>query len=116
MENQYKEKKSTKQQENAYIIYMMLSSFFQKAVCMTKHLEKTLFLYYKDLSAEKQVNREAEILKELEKKFAQQEKILEQSTCEVYLQNLGEEYRLLFAAKNYHIRIVVNNKGEYQII
>lgn len=109
------DKKSTKQQENAYILYMMLGSFFDRTVCKTKHMEKVLYLYYKELSADKQVARENEVLKELDKHFADYTELMEIEECEVYFQKVGENYEVLFFAGELCIKAVVDNKGMYQI-
>lgn len=109
------DKKSTKQQENAYIIYMMLGSYFDKTVCKTKHLEKILYLYYKELSADKQVARENEVMKELDKHFEEYAELLENAECEIYFQKVGENFEVLFFSDEAKIKVVVDNKGMYNI-
>lgn len=109
------DKKSTKQQENTYIVYMMLGSFFNKTICRTKYVEKVLYLYYKELSADKQVSRETDILKELDKHFEAHAELLETMECEVYFQKVGADYEVLFFADEVEIKVVVDSKGMYNI-
>ncbi|MBQ7774660.1 MAG: hypothetical protein IJ379_06895 [Lachnospiraceae bacterium] len=115
MAYQFVEKKSRKQQENAYIVYMMLGSFFEKAVCKAKFLEKSLFLYYKDLSAEKQVKREEEILNDLEKQLAQYMDELKDNNCQVHIQYKDENYVLQFVADNMLIETIIDKKGSIRL-
>lgn len=50
-----------------YCLYMLLASYFDKAVCKNKILENKLYLYYKELSADKQVDMEKRCIKALGK-------------------------------------------------
>ena len=50
-----------------YCLYMLLASYFDKAVCKNKTLENKLYLYYTELSADKQVDMEKRCLKALKK-------------------------------------------------
>lgn len=52
---------------DAYIIYMMLGSYFNDCKCDNTILEKRLFLNYKDLSLNKQYAREEKILAKIDK-------------------------------------------------
>lgn len=52
---------------DAYILYMMVGSYFASCTCDNNILEKKLFLNYKDLSLNKQYTREENILKKMEK-------------------------------------------------
>ncbi len=48
-----------------YCTYMMLSSYFDKAICKNKAYESKLFLYYQDLSVSQQIEMECRCLKTL---------------------------------------------------
>lgn len=52
---------------DAYIIYMMMGSYFKECKCDNAILEKRLFLNYKDLSLNKQYAREEKILAKIDK-------------------------------------------------
>lgn len=52
---------------DAYILYMMMGSYFASCKCDNAILEKRLFLNYKDLSLNKQYAREEKILAKIDK-------------------------------------------------
>lgn len=63
------EKRISKQKAFDYCIYMMLTGFFRKTVCINPVMEKNLFLYYKDLNDNTAVSMEKEALRILEKEI-----------------------------------------------
>jgi len=48
MRYSFTEKTSHRQQETAYMLYMIIGSYFHRCSCRSKALEENLFLYYKD--------------------------------------------------------------------
>ena len=54
---------NAKQFQLEYAMYMMLGSYFKKATCKSKIIEKRLFLYYQDLGCSKQEDLEEEVIK-----------------------------------------------------
>lgn len=63
MANLYtKTRKKTRQEENAYMLYMMIGSCFHRCSCHSRMLKKNLFLYYKEMNPNNQLTREEEIL------------------------------------------------------
>ena len=61
------EKRSNKQQETAYMVYMIIGSYFHKCTCKTKILENKLFLSYKEMGKDKQEEKESRIIKVVER-------------------------------------------------
>lgn len=51
---------------DAYIIYMMMGSYFNSCVSDNTRFEKKLFLNYKDFSFNKQYSREEKIISKIE--------------------------------------------------
>lgn len=51
---------------DAYIIYMMMGSYFNSCTCDNTRFEKKLFLNYKDFSFNKQYSREEKIISKIE--------------------------------------------------
>lgn len=62
-----KEKYSASQKTNDYILYMIVTSYCKKSVCISPYWEKRLFLCYKALSNERQYELEEECIKRVEK-------------------------------------------------
>ena len=56
----------TNQYQLEYAVYMMLSSYFGKARCLSKITEKKLYLYYQELNERKQYELEDEIIEFIE--------------------------------------------------
>ena len=52
-----------------YVIYMMLGSYFKKAVCKNKLLEKKLFVQYLEQKEKKQLQMEDICIRYVEKKL-----------------------------------------------
>lgn len=52
---------------DAYIMYMILGSYFKSCKCDNSILEKRLFLNYKDLSLNKQYAREEKIIAKVDR-------------------------------------------------
>lgn len=50
------EKRIEKQKAFDYCVYMMFSSYYKKAKCLTPILEEKLFLYYKDLNEKQAID------------------------------------------------------------
>ena len=47
MRYSFVEKTSHRQQETAYMLYMIIGSYFHRCRCKSKAVEENLFLYYK---------------------------------------------------------------------
>jgi len=59
MRYSFVEKTSHRQQETAYMLYMIIGSYFHRCRCKSKAVEENLFLYYKELREKKQVEKES---------------------------------------------------------
>ena len=67
MAYKFTEKQDCRQQQTAYVLYMMGASCFQKSVCNTRRLETTLHLYYQDMPANRQEKLEEKVIADIEK-------------------------------------------------
>ena len=63
MRYSFTEKTSHRQQETAYMLYMIIGSYFHRCSCRSKALEENLFLYYKELQEKRQVEKERQIIR-----------------------------------------------------
>ena len=112
--------KSTKkannhQQHTTYILFMIISSFFHKSICNTKWLETNLFLYYREMPANRQEDLEKKIIEETEKKLQEVLPILSQMNCEVSICRRAGNYHIEFKTGFETITVVVDGKGNYQM-
>lgn len=58
-----------KQHSFDYCMYMMLASYFGKSVCVSKIQEEKLFLYYRELKPQEQIDMEQQCIKLIEKEL-----------------------------------------------
>lgn len=92
----YNEKKDTRQQESAYILYMILGSCFHKSFCRSHQLERQLLLYYKEMSRKEQENKEERIIKAVENFLGEKSGEFASFNCDVTLYRKDEDLFLAF--------------------
>lgn len=109
------EKKDNRQLENAYIFYMIFSSYFHKCICRSTTLEKKLMLYYKEMSQAKQESAEAEAIRAAENVLDGWKDTWEISDCEAHIGQKGQVYLLRFFTGLEELRIEIDKKGKYSI-
>ena len=93
MRYSFTEKTSHRQQETAYMLYMIIGSYFHRCSCRSKALEENLFLYYKEL----------------------QEKRLAEMNAEVVISRADDLYILRFYTGFERVVVTVDEKGCYEI-
>lgn len=99
--------------QTAYILYMMVGSYFRKCSCKSKMLEKQLFLYYKDMPVKKQESLEERVIKDTEKILEELLPVLAESDCTVRILKVVDGYQLCFESETSKIVLFVNEKGNY---
>ncbi len=67
MKTMVNNKAAIKQKALDYIMYMILASYFNKAVCQSPLREKQLFLCYKDIKLDEQLKMEEACIRYIEK-------------------------------------------------
>lgn len=104
-----------KQKETTYILYMMIASMYKKCNCRSVFLETALSLYYREMSASKQIRRESAIEKELSYWFPQERAQLQnlQSDCTITFKN--NSYYLTFFSFPEEMHAIVFPDGSYSI-
>lgn len=108
-------KQDTKQQQNTYALYMIISSYFNKSTCSNKLQETSLHLYYQDLAPAKQESLEAKIIEDIEKNMKDVLPVLAEMNCTVSIRRQAGEYRLFFETGFESVFVVVDHKGHYRI-
>ena len=108
-----------------YVMYMMLSSYYKKAKCTSKRSEERLYLYYMDMTKDKQYRLEEnciqcieeEILPEIGKRIPELSDIVDME-CEVRLANRGDHHILSFISPKGSYSLILAERGkklEYRI-
>ena len=113
MRYSFTEKTSHRQQETAYMLYMIIGSYFHRCSCRSKALEENLFLYYKELQEKKQVEKERQIIKVSEGGL--KDNILAEMNAEAVISKVNDLYILSFYTGFERVVVTVDEKGCYEI-
>ena len=115
MAYKFTEKQDNRQQQVAYALYMIGSSYFHKSVCSNRRLETILHLYYQDMPMKKQEELEEKLIVAVETELKEILPVLEGMNCQASIRRCGNDYRLLFETGFETVSMVVDKKGHYQI-
>lgn len=113
MRYSFTEKTSHRQQETAYMLYMIIGSYFHR--CRSKALEENLFLYYKELGESRQIDKERLIIRVSEGVLKDNMTDLAQMNAEVVISRADEMYVLRFYTGFEDIVVTVDDNGLYEI-
>lgn len=115
MRYSFVEKTSHRQQETAYMLYMIIGSYFHRCSCKSKAVEENLFLYYKELQEKRQVEKERHIIKVSEGVLKDNMADLAEMNAEVVISKVNDLYILSFYTGFEMIVVTVDEKGCYEI-
>ena len=115
MRYSFTEKTSHRQQETAYMLYMIIGSYFHRCSCRSKALEENLFLYYKELGERRQIDKERQIIRVSEGVLGECLASMAQMNAEVFISKTDEMYVLRFYTGFEDIVATVDDKGRYDI-
>lgn len=115
MRYSFTEKTSHRQQETAYMLYMIIGSYFHRCRCKSKAVEKNLFLYYKELQENRQVEKERQIIKVSEGVLKYKMADLAEMNAEAVISKVNDLYILSFYTGFEMIVVTVDEKGRYEI-
>ena len=115
MRYSFVEKTSHRQQETAYMLYMIIGSYFHKCSCRSKALEENLFLYYKELGESRQIDKERQIIRVSEGVLKDNMADLAEMNAEVVISKADDLYILSFYTGFERIMVTVDDKGCYKI-
>lgn len=115
MRYSFTEKTSHRQQETAYMLYMIIGSYFHKCICRSKALEENLFLYYKELGENRQVDKERQIIRVSEGVLKDNMTDLAEMNAEAIISKVDNLYILSFYTGFERIVVTVDDKGCYEI-
>jgi len=115
MRYSFVEKTSHRQQETAYMLYMIIGSYFHRCSCKSKTVEENLFLYYKELQEKRQVEKERQIIKVSEGVLKDNIADLAEMNAEAVISKVNDLYILSFYTGFEMIVVTVDKKGRYEI-
>lgn len=115
MRYSFTEKTSHRQQETAYMLYMIIGSYFHRCSCKSKTVEENLFLYYKELQEKRQVEKERQIIKVSEGVLKDNIVDLAEMNAEAVISKVNDLYILSFYTGFEMIVVTVDEKGRYEI-
>lgn len=115
MAYKFVEKRRTVQEEMAYIVYMIVGSYFNKAICKNWAMATRLYLYYAEMKEAAQEANEQKVIAQAEHTFKCYEKNLEGMNCEVMLAFKEGRYVLDFVTRFEHVHAEVDRKGNCEM-
>lgn len=115
MRYSFTEKTSHRQQETAYMLYMIIGSYFHRCSCRSKALEENLFLYYKELGESRQIDKERQIIRVSEGVLKDNMTDLAEMNAEAVISKVNDLYILSFYTGFEMIVVTVDEKGRYEI-
>lgn len=115
MAYKFTERRKTIQEAAAYVVYMIVSSYYNKEICRNQFAADRLYLYYKEQGAKKQEMMEADVIVQADKSLKQYEDILALMNCEskIYYQN--GRYMIEFLTGFERVHAEVDRKGRCKI-
>ena len=105
------EKRKTTQEEMAYIVYMIVGSYFNKAKCKNSKIADRLYLYYAEMRESAQEKKEKKIITQVENVLKAYKKVLSTMTSEVMIHFRQDMYVLDFITGFERIHAEVDPKG-----
>lgn len=115
MAYKFTEKQDNRQQQVAYGLYMIGSSYFHKSICTTRRLETILYLDYQDMPVKRQEELEEKLISSVEAELQNVLPVLERMNCQASIKRCKDEYHILFETGFETVSMVVDKKGHYQI-
>ena len=115
MRYSFVEKTSHRQQETAYMLYMIIGSYFHRCSCRSKALEENLFLYYKELQEKRQVEKERQIIRVSEGILKDSMSKISEMNAEAVIYRTNGLYVIDFYTGFERIVATVNENGHYEI-
>lgn len=109
------EKDTHKQQENAYILYMIIGSEFRRCICRSKEMETNLLMHYKDMKTKNQEKMEKQVIADFMKALKGFKGCLHDLNCEVIIIKKEDTYYLYFYTGLEYVTATVDKKGHYEI-
>ena len=111
----FTEKRKTIQEAAAYAAYMIVGSYFNKEKCRNQLAVDRLYLYYKELGANKQEMMEACIIAQAGKVLKRYEDILSVMNCESKIRVENGRYLIDFLTGFEHVHTEVDQRGKSEI-
>lgn len=115
MAYKFGDKTTHKQEENAYIVYMIMGSYFKKCECKSEAMETSLRLFYRDMQPAKQEKREEDVIRELDRITKDYQDELANVNCEAHIRKAGDNYKIIFSTGLENIEAVVDKAGKYTV-
>lgn len=111
----YTDKNTHETEAAAYIAYMIVGSYFHKAICRNPFLERRLYLYYREKGFGQVEKWEEKMIAQTEKELAPYEELLADMNCVVRMERIGSGYKLTFETGFERIVVKVYSRTNVQI-
>jgi hypothetical protein len=113
--NLKKDQINKQQYEIAYVLYMIIGSYFEKCYCRSVVMEERLYLYYQEMSQTKQTSLERKIIYYFERNFKKLKEQIEGLRCNTYIYYKNGSCVIYFKTGFEDIIVKVDQNEKYEI-
>lgn len=103
------------QYSEAYIVYMIIGSYFADCVCSNELEEKHLYLHYKEMPANRQLRDEKSVIDFFERHYRDLITGIRGLRCEVFFRKRNGSYCICFDTGFERIMAVISSEGKFDI-
>ena len=114
--NQSEGNGSETQLATAYIVYMMLGSYFKSCKAQSALKVNSLYVHYTEMRVNTQLSTERRIERDFTEQFAEFLPLFENSLCEVSIYDSGDNLCLRFDTGFEKLIAMVDREGQYEFI
>jgi len=104
------------QYSEAYIVYMIIGSYFADCVCSNELEEKHLYLHYKEMPANRQLRDEKSVIDFFERHYRDLIVGISGLKCEAFFRKLCGNYYVCFDTGFERIMAVISPEGKFDIM
>lgn len=103
--------------EMAYILYMIIGSYFHKCICRTDRVENSVLRCYSKMPADKQMEKEQQVIRRFENMMEYNLSQIENMNCEAFInRHRNGEFSLKFRTSFEQLEVFVDQEGNYQMV
>ena len=114
--NQSEGNGSETQLATAYIVYMMLGSYFKSCKAQSALKVNSLYVHYTEMRVNTQLSAERRVERDFTEQFAEYLPLFEDSVCEVSIYDSGDNLCIRFDTGFEKLIAVVDREGQYEFI
>ncbi len=108
-------RKSDRQEEMTYILYMFLGSCFKKCECRSSLLEDHLLVCYREMNQKQQILAEERVIRAIDRFLEEEGLDLSVLNCQAVIARSGRDYRIFFRTWLENVLVTVREDGRFTL-